>query len=983
MRRSRIGLGILALLGLALPALGADVTWTGGVGFNWSSTGNWTSNLLPNSARTAVFDDSSPDGCVVNVAYQSVGDIRFTKSTGYVIGGPGPLNASGTVDVATTGTCQFNVSYVAYSRTNWVVPGGSSLVFNGGVDFYYDGTWVKPLQGVVPLTFSGTGTVTIAAMLSAQTRLDYMSMSGGTLRNTTTQAPRMLGLSGDGVLEMNGGIFQMENRGDCTFSGTITGTARMTKGGGADEGMVSFGTFTLAGRGNLASTGTLTIALGTVALDYSAPGAYSTNKIPDATPVSFNNGAYYGVQALKVIGSPEGDVVEQVGKFYMTGACATIEVNRGTDHNATLAFTNTTSSSMGNASDGSAVQCRFKGLDLAGTGANYSRILFGSTGILSNGIIGGSGRYTCGNDFATYDATNGVMPLSPDARPGVNSATATGNALMTSDTALKAAGNTINTLRIDGAYGLDLSGTKLTLNGSGIIQTGTNNTAGISNGTLSVPSGAHLFIDTETDLVISATISILGSNGYLCKNGPGKLTITSIATSLGGKNGIAWGEGTLDWESDANVTLMPNAVGPSSLIKGGNGTMTAYSTSPSRVCANYTGGTFIKAGTLANMYFYGTGAFQVDSGAAFSFNADFTYNNVDFKGGGLLYFNSAAGSLLANRKTLTGAGCSFAPGTLSAAGTLSEEGNLTLAKYGAGLSSIQIDVFGGATPTADCLAVTGTVLNLGNANLAINVAAGTNLLGQTLTVLTCGNDLTATGTVKRFNSLALSGDPLLRSATLAYGAGFVSVTGFQYHSILSAAPAGGNLIAIGTNTAVNTAVLLDSYLALSNTGGPGSMLNITDPVVSGTNASLFSAVLHSGGTTSLSQGAIALYDLAFAGTDTAGIYTATLMFTTDATSGPQTAAYDLVATVVAATDIPGDINRDHIVDQADYTVWYNHYGQTPATWADGDVTGDNIVDQADYTVWYNHYGATGGNVPEPMTMALLAIGGLAMLRRRT
>ena len=47
------------------------------------------------------------------------------------------------------------------------------------------------------------------------------------------------------------------------------------------------------------------------------------------------------------------------------------------------------------------------------------------------------------------------------------------------------------------------------------------------------------------------------------------------------------------------------------------------------------------------------------------------------------------------------------------------------------------------------------------------------------------------------------------------------------------------------------------------------------------------------------------------------------------------------------------------------------------------MTGDNIVDQADYTVWYNHYGATGGNVPEPMTMALLAIGGLAMLRRRT
>jgi len=80
--------------------------------------------------------------------------------------------------------------------------------------------------------------------------------------------------------------------------------------------------------------------------------------------------------------------------------------------------------------------------------------------------------------------------------------------------------------------------------------------------------------------------------------------------------------------------------------------------------------------------------------------------------------------------------------------------------------------------------------------------------------------------------------------------------------------------------------------------------------------------------------------------------------------------------------IAGDINGDNIVDQADYTVWYNHYGQSPATWADGDVTGDNIVDQADYTVWYNNYGSGGSSVPEPMTMALLAIGGLTMLRRR-
>ena len=58
--------------------------------------------------------------------------------------------------------------------------------------------------------------------------------------------------------------------------------------------------------------------------------------------------------------------------------------------------------------------------------------------------------------------------------------------------------------------------------------------------------------------------------------------------------------------------------------------------------------------------------------------------------------------------------------------------------------------------------------------------------------------------------------------------------------------------------------------------------------------------------------------------------------------------------------IPGDANADGLVDQADYTVWYNHYGSSGALWTDGDFTGDGLVDQADYTIWFNHYGASGG-----------------------
>ena len=91
---------------------------------------------------------------------------------------------------------------------------------------------------------------------------------------------------------------------------------------------------------------------------------------------------------------------------------------------------------------------------------------------------------------------------------------------------------------------------------------------------------------------------------------------------------------------------------------------------------------------------------------------------------------------------------------------------------------------------------------------------------------------------------------------------------------------------------------------------------------------------------------------------------------------------DTHANVNIGNVIVGDANGDGIVDQADYTVWYNNYGASGATWGQGDFTGEGLVDQADYTIWYNNYGSTGGNVPEPMTMAMLAIGGLAMVRRR-
>jgi hypothetical protein len=80
--------------------------------------------------------------------------------------------------------------------------------------------------------------------------------------------------------------------------------------------------------------------------------------------------------------------------------------------------------------------------------------------------------------------------------------------------------------------------------------------------------------------------------------------------------------------------------------------------------------------------------------------------------------------------------------------------------------------------------------------------------------------------------------------------------------------------------------------------------------------------------------------------------------------------------------MPGDINGDGLVDVADYNIWAANVGKTGATWSQGDLNGDGLVDVADYNIWAANVGKTAGT-PEPVTMTLLAIGGLALLRRKT
>ena len=94
---------------------------------------------------------------------------------------------------------------------------------------------------------------------------------------------------------------------------------------------------------------------------------------------------------------------------------------------------------------------------------------------------------------------------------------------------------------------------------------------------------------------------------------------------------------------------------------------------------------------------------------------------------------------------------------------------------------------------------------------------------------------------------------------------------------------------------------------------------------------------------------------------------------------------DRTVTVVAA--LPGDINIDGNVDFLDYITLKRNLG-TPrgAAWIEGDLDGDGRIGRLDFLIFTAHFGCSVGTakevVPEPAALSLLALGGLAVLKRR-
>ena len=117
----------------------------------------------------------------------------------------------------------------------------------------------------------------------------------------------------------------------------------------------------------------------------------------------------------------------------------------------------------------------------------------------------------------------------------------------------------------------------------------------------------------------------------------------------------------------------------------------------------------------------------------------------------------------------------------------------------------------------------------------------------------------------------------------------------------------------------------------------------------------------------------------------------TLMPTSENAGGSSEALPNVTITISGSvTPMPGDADSDGDVDFVDYITTKGNFGTlTGAVWSDGDFDGDGDVDFVDYITAKGNFGKSaicltpgaGGDIPEPATLALVVLGGAALLGR--
>ena len=187
--------------------------------------------------------------------------------------------------------------------------------------------------------------------------------------------------------------------------------------------------------------------------------------------------------------------------------------------------------------------------------------------------------------------------------------------------------------------------------------------------------------------------------------------------------------------------------------------------------------------------------------------------------------------------------------------------------------------------------------------------------------------------------MALTADGTLtvkEAGTFALGASSESVFEMQYNGDDKVVVVNGDVTLAGDLTVRNF---------LLSVGGPYTLIELTNGTLSGSFANIN--------------------------------LPATITGSVSATAG---VGSDVILTVTAVAG-PGDATGEGDVDIVDLDIVGANWGKSDMSWDEGSFDGDGAVDIVDLDILGANWGSSAP-IPEPATMALLAMGAVAVLRKR-
>ncbi len=621
-RRSLLSSGVafvgLALLVLTPLAFAADRAWQGDTNVNWNNTNNWTGNDVPDGNDNAVFNSNftgsfqptfNANDTLDAIIFEASLAKNVTISAGATMsmesdGGIGIDNQQSTYSVAINNAIRLRASqtWQGYSMaiggtintdgdTLTLNPNsGSTITLSGVVSnngrLVQDGPGTTLLSGAN--TFSGgltvnSGTAQFGNNSAAGT--GTLTLNGGTIEafgaaRSLNEAVTVGGnfavggsedLTLSGAMALGGSVrtVTVNNSGETTFSGVVSGTGGITKAGA--------GTLVLSGTNTY--DGVTTLNAGILSVSNLANGGTASN-IGDSSNAA-------------------GNLVFNGGTLLYTGAGSTtnrlftLGTGGGTiDASGTgaLNFNNTGSLTISGAGA--------RTLTLTGTSTatnNLSADISGSTSIVKDGT--GTWRISGDNTFTgNVTVKDGLLEMNSNTINGGVPPTAgliVGDGVGAADSAIARnlqegqVGNTSTvTVYSDGWFDLN-SAAYANKGGDAFWKEETVGQINLYGGHITTGSTGSLNMDASLP---GATIASFSSSQTALIDATGGQVALAANRTISVENGSQ----TTDLEIRGTIANSVTGTGSSSLTKTGDGRLTFTGTAAN----SYTGATVVNGGTL-------------------------------------------------------------------------------------------------------------------------------------------------------------------------------------------------------------------------------------------------------------------------------------------------------------------------------------------------------------------------------------------------